>query len=60
MASEHGDHDYLVMPSTRLTYAEAEHRSADIASRMLARGIGKGTRVGLMFTYSAEWVLVWL
>jgi acyl-CoA synthetase (AMP-forming)/AMP-acid ligase II len=59
-AREFGDTDYLVTLEERYTYAEAERLSAAIARRMLARGIGKGTRVGLFFTYGGEWLLSWL
>ena len=31
-----------------------------VAARMLAAGMGKGTRVGLFFTYGHEWVVAWL
>ncbi|XVQ14537.1 class I adenylate-forming enzyme family protein [Spirillospora sp. CA-255316] len=59
-AREFGDTDYLVSLEERYTYAEAERLSAAIARRMLARGIGKGTRVGLFFTYGGDWLLSWL
>ena len=36
-----------------MTYAEAEAASRRLATRMLADGIGKGTRVGLFFTVRA-------
>ena len=59
-AREFGDDDYLVSLDERITYAQADERSAVLARRMLARGIGKGTRVGLLFTYGSEWLLCWL
>jgi acyl-CoA synthetase (AMP-forming)/AMP-acid ligase II len=59
-ATLYGERDFLVLPDRRLTFAEADRASASMAKRMLASGIGKGTRLGLFFTYSAEWVVAWL
>ena len=55
-----GRHTYLVTPTDRLTYAEAEQRSAHVARWLLERGVGKGTRVGLFFPNGVEWVVWWL
>jgi len=55
-----GDRDFIVMPDRRLTFAQAEESSREIAKRMLRAGVGKGTRVGLFDTFSTEWVCVWL
>jgi acyl-CoA synthetase (AMP-forming)/AMP-acid ligase II len=57
---ERGDHEYVVDPVDRLTYADADRRSARIARRLLAAAVGKGTRVGLFFTSGVEWVEWWL
>lgn len=59
-AREFGPRPYLITPTDRLSYAEAEQRSALIARRLLALGIGKGSRVGLFFTNGTEWVTWWL
>lgn len=59
-ATENGAHDFLVTWEARWSYGEIEATSAAIARRMLARGIGKGTRLGLYFTYGREWVAYWL
>ncbi|KUI28602.1 class I adenylate-forming enzyme family protein [Mycobacterium sp. GA-2829] len=59
-AAEFGDHDYLVTPTERLTYADAERRSAELACWLLHRGVGKGVRVGLFFPNGAEWIVWWL
>jgi acyl-CoA synthetase (AMP-forming)/AMP-acid ligase II len=59
-AREFGEHTYVVTPTERLTYAEAERRSGDIARWLLRHGAGKGTRVGLFFTNSVDWVIWWL
>jgi acyl-CoA synthetase (AMP-forming)/AMP-acid ligase II len=55
-----GDADFIVTPESAMTFAEAEARSRLLAKRMVAGGVGKGTRVGLYFTYGQEWVISWL
>ena len=60
-AAEHyGDRDFIVLPDRRITFAEADRASRAVARKMLEAGIGKGTRVGLLYTYSVEWVVAWL
>lgn len=59
-ARESGEHTYLVTPTGRLTYAEADRQSAELACRLLAGGLGKGSRVGLLFPNGIDWVLWWL
>jgi acyl-CoA synthetase (AMP-forming)/AMP-acid ligase II len=55
-----GDQAYIVTPTDRLTYAEAEHRSALVARRLVNLGVGKGSRVGLFFANGVDWVVWWL
>jgi len=52
--------DFIVMPGCRLTFDDAERMSRRLAAHLLATGIGKGTRVGLLFTYGPEFVVTWL
>ncbi|OBA85137.1 AMP-dependent synthetase [Mycobacteriaceae bacterium 1482268.1] len=59
-AREFGDETYVVTVTERLTYADAEARSALIARRLLNEGVSKGTRVGLFFANGVEWLLWWL
>lgn len=59
-AERWGERAFIVTPDRRMTYAEAERASRRLARRMLAAGMGKGTRVGLYFTYGQEWVVAWL
>ncbi|MUL85582.1 MULTISPECIES: class I adenylate-forming enzyme family protein [unclassified Mycolicibacterium] len=58
--AEFGESVYLVTPTDRLTYIEAEERSARLARWLLHEGVGKGSRVGLFFANGAEWVTWWL
>lgn len=59
-AREFGGHTYLITPDERLTYQEAEQRSAVAARWLLREGVGKGTRVGLFFANGVDWVIWWL
>lgn len=42
-----------------MTFEDLDHGSADIARGLLARGVGKGTRVGLLFGNGIQWVTWW-
>ncbi len=59
-AKQWGDADFVVLGDQRLTYAEAESRSATLAKGLLAIGVGKGTRVGLLAPNGPDWVVAWL
>ncbi|MYR05541.1 AMP-binding protein [Gordonia sp. SID5947] len=59
-AHKFADVDYTVSPTDRMTYAEAEERSALVARWLLTRPVGKGCRVGLFFTSGVEWTVWWL
>jgi acyl-CoA synthetase (AMP-forming)/AMP-acid ligase II len=55
-----GDRDLVVTDVDRLTYREADRRSRALAKRLLAHGVGKGTRVATHFPFSTQWVVSWL
>ncbi len=55
-----GADPFVIGVGFRLTFAEADAQSAEMAGRLLAGGIGKGTRVGLLFANGAEWAVTWL
>lgn len=55
-----GDEDFLVRDEQRLTFREVDEASARLACGLLALGVGKGTRVGIMMANSPDWVLCWL
>lgn len=59
-ARAYGDRSYVVSPTERLTYADADRRSAHLARWLLGQGAGKGTRIGLFMPNSAQWVSWWL
>lgn len=55
-----GDHPLLVTPTDRLTYAAADARSAGLARRLLAVGVGKNTRVAVLLGNGSDWVVTFL
>ncbi len=50
----------MVLNDERLTYADVNQRSAELAKAMLAHGIGKGSRIALLASNSPDWVITWL
>jgi acyl-CoA synthetase (AMP-forming)/AMP-acid ligase II len=55
-----GDKPLAVLGEERLSYAEADARSAALAKGLLASGAGKGTRVGLLAPNGPDWIVGWL
>lgn len=49
-----------VFDDRRLTYGEAEELSSLFACQLLSAGVGKGTRVGMVFPNSPEFIITWL
>ncbi len=54
------DGEFLVTDDERLTFSEAETASLQLADALLASGVGKGTRVGILFPNCAQWLISWL
>ncbi|MQY30425.1 class I adenylate-forming enzyme family protein [Nocardia aurantia] len=48
----------VIDPLARLTYTELDTGTADLAAALLAAGIGKGTRVGLIMPNGVDWVRI--
>jgi acyl-CoA synthetase (AMP-forming)/AMP-acid ligase II len=59
-AAEASDRVLLVADEARLTYAQAERRSAALARALLAAGAGAGTRVALLYPNDPAFVVAWL
>ena len=58
---EHFAHrELIIYEGRRLTYGEAVTASARLARGLLASGITKGSRVGLLMPNSPDFVLAWL
>ncbi|WAC93032.1 class I adenylate-forming enzyme family protein [Mycobacterium sp. Aquia_213] len=54
------DHPLLVCDAERISYAEADVRSAELARGLIALGAGKGTKVGLLYPNGPEFVVAML
>ncbi len=54
------DGEFLVTDEERLSFAEADAQSRTLADALLASGVGKGTRVGVLFPNCARWLIAWL
>ena len=59
LAAAYGEDEALVLGDSVLTYAGLERRSRLVAQGLLGRGVGKGTRIGLLHGNSPEWVTWW-
>jgi acyl-CoA synthetase (AMP-forming)/AMP-acid ligase II len=59
-AAARGDHPLLVCDAERLTYREAQERSAALAGALIALGAGKGTHIGLLYPNGAAFVVAML
>jgi acyl-CoA synthetase (AMP-forming)/AMP-acid ligase II len=59
-AERWGDNTLAVLGDDRLTYREAEERSAILARGLLASGVGKGTRLALLQANGPDWIVGWL
>ena len=55
-----GPRPMIVLGDRRVTYAEAEAESARLARGLLACGVAKGARVGVLFPNGPDWVIAWL
>ena len=60
MRASYGEREFLVMDDKRLSYSEADRRSADLAKGLLALGLGKGARVGILMPNNPDWVIAWM
>ena len=53
-----GDHPALIAPGLSWTYADLERETSRMARAMLASGVGKGTRVGVLAPPGQLWLTV--
>ncbi|HVV77740.1 MAG TPA: class I adenylate-forming enzyme family protein [Mycobacteriales bacterium] len=54
------DDDFVIGKDFRLSFGTADADSARLAGQLLAAGVGKGTRLGLLYANDPSWVTVWL
>src|ERR1700756_2763403 len=52
-----GDHPLLVCDAERISYAEADRGTAQLARGLIALGAGKGTHVGLLYPNGVAFVV---
>jgi acyl-CoA synthetase (AMP-forming)/AMP-acid ligase II len=55
-----GAQPMILLRDQRMSYAEADERSARLARGMLASGLGKGSRVGIWLPNGPDWVTAFL
>jgi acyl-CoA synthetase (AMP-forming)/AMP-acid ligase II len=59
-AERFGERELVVDGTRRLTYCEVERRSGEWARGLLAAGLGKGSRVGLLMPNGPDWIIAFL
>lgn len=57
-AAEHGAKPAVIDPSARVTYAELDSSTRELAAGFVAAGVGKGSRVALIMPNCAEWMRI--
>jgi acyl-CoA synthetase (AMP-forming)/AMP-acid ligase II len=55
-----GDDEYVITESDRMSFRQADDRSAALARRLLAAGAGKGTRIGIVLPSGIEFAVAFL
>jgi acyl-CoA synthetase (AMP-forming)/AMP-acid ligase II len=54
-----GEVEVLIFDDQRITYAELDAQSGVLARQLLAHGVGKGTRVGMILPNSPQFLVTW-
>lgn len=54
------DDDFVIGKDFRLSFGAADTDSARLAGQLLAAGVGKGTRLALLYANDPSWVTIWL
>lgn len=60
LRAQRPDDPFVVGPDFRLTFGQADAKSALLACQLLAAGIGKGSRVALLYPNGPDWAVTWL
>src|SRR5262245_40778394 len=55
-----GPRPLILLGDRRISYAEADELSARLARGLLASGLAKGARVGVLMPNGPDWVVAWL
>jgi acyl-CoA synthetase (AMP-forming)/AMP-acid ligase II len=56
-ARRRADHPLLICDADRISYADADRRSARLAGGLVALGVGKGSHVGLLYPNGSAFVV---
>ena len=56
----HGGRTFIATPGGRATFAEVDLAARRLARLLIESGVGKGTRVGLHFAYSVDFIVAWV
>jgi acyl-CoA synthetase (AMP-forming)/AMP-acid ligase II len=59
LARRHGDRAQVVAAGGTLSFKDVERRSAAMARGLLASGVGKGEKVGVLMPNGGDWVVAW-
>ncbi len=59
-ARDHGERTLIVLGEDRLSYAEAERRSARLAAGLLDAGLPKGAHLALLMPNGPDWAVAFL
>jgi acyl-CoA synthetase (AMP-forming)/AMP-acid ligase II len=57
-SEQHGDKPIVIDTESRVSYAELDTTTRDLAATFIAAGVGKGTRVGLIMPNCVQWVQI--
>ncbi len=60
LAANFATREAIVLGERRLSYLDIEEQSARLASGLLADGLGKGSRIGLLMPNGPDWLVAWL
>ncbi|GFM30303.1 class I adenylate-forming enzyme family protein [Novosphingobium sp. PY1] len=58
LAQEHGDRPALSFGETTVTFAKFEGMARDCAKALIAAGVGRGDKIGLLMGNRIEWLVV--
>ncbi len=58
-AKQFGDRPFIVTDDEATTFAGLDRRSRRLAKRLLALGVGKGTRLGVHLPNGNDWAIAW-
>jgi len=56
----YGEQDFIIDGDRRMTFADVDRVSGQMARGLIALGLGKSARVGLLMPNCSDWVLNWL